>query len=137
MISIDVDAVVGYHSTALIVCASTGIFYEAQCGGMACTHPKAEGYVISLGDFMQDFDTCEFGCFDMDQDPLNRIELMEAANKYCASGESSFHKAIRFDYDRIEEAQEGWIPVKLNGKFRFPEIEFVNEIGFIHNFNCD
>jgi hypothetical protein len=135
MKAIEIESVV-CDGTALIVLHPTGIKYTAQCGGMGCTHPEAEGYVFGLGKFMQDFDTCEFGCHYMDRDVKYRNALRDAVNQYCQDN-PPFGNWIRFDDSRINEAQEGWIPVVLNGSFGFPEITFNGERGFIHNFNCD
>lgn len=136
MEAIEVESVVGEDQTALIVLKNTGVTYTAQCGGLACMHPKAEGYVISLGTFMQDFDTCEYGCCYIDQDEGHQNELMEAVNAYC-NNELPIHRMIRFDESRKSEALEGWIPVILNGHLRYQGVTFENDRGFIHNFNCD
>ena len=136
-VTIEVESVVGEDSTALIVLHATGVIYTAQCGGMACTHPKAEGYVLSLGSFMQDFDTCQYGCLYIDRDEKHQRELMAAVNKYCNMDNSSLGKVIRFDESSISQAQEGWIPVILNGHWPYHNVTFDNDSGFIHNLNCD
>lgn len=99
-------------------------------------HPEAEGYLLSLGSFMQDFDTCEYGCLYIDRDVESQKKLRDAVNEYCEDNQP-YGDLMRFDDSRILEALEGWIPVVLNGSLRFPEITFNGERGFIHNFNCD
>jgi len=56
-ILIGVEAVMS-EETPLIILKETGILYTAQCGGIGCTHPQADGYVLGLGKFAQDFDDC-------------------------------------------------------------------------------
>lgn len=136
MTLIEIESVVG-DNTALVVLAPTGVKYTAQCGGMACTHPEAEGYLLNLGGFMQDFDTCEYGCLYIDRDERHQKELRNATNEYCEDDDSIWGDVMRFDDSRITDAQEGWIPVTLNGSLRFPEITFNNDRGWVHNFNCD
>jgi hypothetical protein len=137
MKAIETDAVVGEGCTALIILKDTGVKYTAQCGGTGCTHPEAEGYLLGLGDFMQDFDTCEYGCNYMDRDVKYQYELMNAVNEYCEKNGGALGDAIRFDESRITEAQEGWMPVILNGVWPYHNVIFQNDKGFIHNFNCD
>jgi hypothetical protein len=62
---------------------------------------------------------------------------MEAFNAYCVSEGGPLGNAIRFDESRISEAQEGWIPVVLNGKWPYHNVTFENDRGFLHNWNCD
>jgi len=135
MKAIDVESVVG-EQTALIVLKETGVKYTAQTGGIGCYHPESEGYVISLGSFMQDFDTCVYGCFYIHLDIESQERLMKAVNRYCETN-APIGRVIRFDESRISEAMEGWIPVILKGSLMFPDINFNGEKGFIHNFNCD
>ena len=135
MTLIEIESVVG-DDTGLVVLAPTGIKYTAQCGGMACMHPEAEGYLLSLGSFMQDFDTCEYGCLYIDRNVESQKKLRDAVNEYCEDNQP-YGELIRFDDSRMSEVMEGWIPVVLNGSLRFPEITFNGEKGFIHNFNCD
>ena len=137
---IDSSYVIGTDDTALIVCMDTGIHYTAQCGGVGCTHPKAEGFLISVGKFAADFDTCKYGCSNLDlpESEDQRKQLATDFDKYAAEYTKSWRWKISFDWSRIDETQEGWIPVLLNGKLDdFEEFEFVNTPGFIHNGNCD
>ena len=135
MTLIEIESVVG-DDTGLVVLAPTGVNYTAQCGGMACMHPEVEGYLLSLGSFMQDFDTCEYGCLYIDRKIESQKKLRDAVNEYCEVNKP-YGDLIQFDDSRMSEAMEGWIPVVLNGSLRFPEITFNGEKGFIHNFNCD
>lgn len=135
-ISIGVDSVL-YDSTPLIILRETGIFYTAQCGGVSCTHPTAEGFVVSLGNFAQDFNDCAFGCQYISRDPVAQLKLAKAFDEYCIKEMQGMRFEIRFDFERINELQEGWIPVIINGFLSDCDVEFSNAKGIIHNGNCD
>lgn len=138
-IVIDVDDVVDEY-TALIVLAKTGIKYTAQCGGMGCTHPEAEGFVLPLAEFAQDFDDCSYGCWNLQYPEFeeNRNNLAIDFNTYCRIKLKKYrwqHIDIQFDMSRINQLQEGWIPVLMSGKYL--GIEFDNTQCIVHNGNCD
>lgn len=135
---IDIEYVVGEDQTALIVLEKTGVFYTAQCGGLGCTHPEAEGFVINVGRFASSFDTCKYGCsyLDMPECAEDRKTLAADFDNYAKEETKSWRWKIAFDWSRIDETQEGWIPVLLNGKVE-DMFEFENSPGFIHNGNCD
>lgn len=132
--SIDINHIIHEDHTALIVLAPTGIAYTAQVGGMLCDHPEAEGFLLSLGDAYNEVDACDYGCEYFQQDQEKVIQFAKdfdlAASKY------NRRYTIRFDHDRIKEAQEGWIPVVINGRFD-DGIYFNNEKGIIYTGNCD
>jgi len=136
---VPVDLVTG-DLTTLIILRSSGIFYTAQCGGIGCTHPSAEGFAIAVGEFAQDFDDCSFGCHyisDADNGEARQL-LGEAFDKYCLEKCDGWRWNIRFDFDRVAEVQEGWLPVIVNGVIdEFYDFAFQNAKGFIHNGNCD
>lgn len=135
---IEIDSVIPAGHTALIVLAPTGIRYTAQCDGIACSHPQAEGFVLNAGVFAADFNTCRYGCAGLscvDSDELRR-KLAEDFDKYAKEKTAYWRYKIRFDWSRIDETMEGWIPVVLNGKLE-DDLEFQDTPGFIHNGNCD
>lgn len=137
-IKIEIDYVVPVDDTALIVLAPTGISYTAQCDGLACSHPEAEGFVLNVAAFAADFDTCQYGCADLsmpDSEEM-RQKLAEDFDKYAKEKTAYWRYKIRFDWSRIDETMEGWIPVVLNGKLE-DDLEFQDAPGFIHNGNCD
>lgn len=133
-ITISVDLVCP-DQTVLIISHPSGIFYEAQCGGVGCLHLTYEGFVISLGSFMENFDDCKYGCY-------NIPEMIESRNNLAMNLDVAFQKhrsdyAIRFDFDRIDQLTEGWWPVVVSG-----EIDHWNHLkgefkGIIHIGNCD
>lgn len=122
------------EGTILIVSHPTGVFYESQSGGMSCTHPELEGYVINLGGFAEDLTGCEYGCQYLPDMPEKQKQFAEDFNRLCEVTKDWTYQ-ISFDYDRISELQEGWIPVKLNGKM--DEIIFNDTKAIIANGNCD
>lgn len=123
--------------TALIIRYDTGVKYKAQCGGLACAHPTLEGFVIGLGEFMSDFDDCNYGCCHIPELPVRRLELAKALDERLKEYTKKWRYQISFDFDRIEETMEGWWPVivegtiddwgSLRGKFW----------GILHTGNCD
>lgn len=137
---IDISYIVDVEDTALIVCMETGIYYTAQCGGVRCTHPESEGFVINVSNFASDFNTCKYGCeyLNMAEYEDNRKKLALDFEEYASKYTQGWRWKIAFDWSRIDQIQEGWIPVLLNGKLdEFEDFEFVNTPGFIHNGNCD
>lgn len=131
-IVVELDRVCKEDETPLIISHPTGVFYSGQCGGMSCRHPEFEGYVIGIGDFGQDFDTCQFGCLYMDDE--DKIKLSDAFDELCKETEKWIYK-IKVDRDRLNEMMEGWIPVIINGKM--DSVVFENTKGIIHLPNCD
>jgi len=137
---VSLERVVGWDDTALVLLKKTGVWYTAQCGGVSCTHPHAEGYAISIRDFAQDFDDCSYGCqyIGHKDNSEARMKLGKDFDTYCREKTKSWKWSIRFDFERVEETQEGWLPVIVNGMVDdFDDFIFENERGFIHNGNCD
>jgi hypothetical protein len=130
---IDVDNIVS--GTALIIAHPTGIFMTAQCGGVGCSHPSIEGFAIDLGSFMDDFDDCKYGCHHIPD--LSEEEKKRLASDIDAELSNFKPFMIRFDFDRIEEMQEGWWPIKVKGEIDKWNRTHIDSIGFIHNGNCD
>lgn len=134
-IKIDVYVVTG-NNTPLIINHPTGVFYTAQCGGIGGTHPEAEGFVIGIDNFLQDFNDCAYGCSYIGQDSELQTRLANALDEYCKIMCEYWGFKIRIDFDRLNEIQEGWFPVIVNGRVSdgfFAE----NAKGYIHNGNCD
>jgi hypothetical protein len=129
---IDVDRVV--DGTALIISYPTGITYTAQCGGVGCTHPVCEGFVLSLGSFMGSFDDCSYGCQHIeDLSEEEKKKLGKDINAQMLSESKNWSMSILFDFDRINQMMEGWWPVVVNG---FDDWGGTLR-GFIHTGNCD
>lgn len=136
---IDIRSVVG-ELNAIIILHPTGIKYTAQCGGIGCTHPQAEGFAISVGNFGEDFNDCSYGCAYLDAPDMEeaRKKLGSDFDDYCLDHTKSWRWNIRFDFDRVDEVQEGWIPVILNGKLDpFEDYTFQKTKAIFHGGNCD
>jgi hypothetical protein len=121
------------NDCALIICDKTGIFYEAQCGGVGCTHPRAEGVFLPLFDVAKDMDECSFGCSEITYDPnLQAIFANAIDDKLKKLPRFSFR--LRFDFARITELQEGWWPLVIKGiLYDIP----MNHKCYYHRGNCD
>ena len=129
------------NNTVLVVMAKTGVFYETQTGGTMCNHPEVEGFTISLGDYMGDFDDCSFGCGEIQYDEVAQGNLADALQKEFSKGDNGIYPEakIEFDYKRILDLQEGWWPVIVSGKLNGGILsdKKVNWKGYIHVSNCD
>lgn len=114
---IDVDDVV--ENTAIIISAPTGIFYSAQCDGVACSHPEYEGYAMPFGHFGQNLDDCSFGCSYLSRPGFEdeRKKLADAIDRNAINYSEDMTMKVRFDYSRLDELKEGWWPMLLDGKF--------------------
>lgn len=134
--TIDINNVIHEDHTALIVLAPTRVRYTAQVGGMNCDHPEAEGFLLSLGSAYNEVDACDYGCEYFQQD---KEKVRQFAKDFDASTEKyNIRYKISFDYERINEAKEGWIPVIINGVFdEQPRLSFNNQKAIIYTGNCD
>jgi len=133
MIKFDSEQVVT-DKTALIVKHPTGIVYEVQAGGIGCTHPKVEGFILDWGNLGQDFDDCSFGCAYISQDEGLRDKLAKALSEYLLKETERSTCQTLFDFDRVSELEEGWWPVVVIGKIAD---QSVNWKGYLHTQNCD
>jgi hypothetical protein len=116
----------------VIVLKKTGVIYTAQTGGLCCNHPTAEGYVLRSGNLAPSI--CHCICCSR----LGIVQLVEhvqaAINRYIAENKLSVQ--IKFDYERINEFQEGWWPLLVKGKyFDIPFNDWTKII--YHSGNCD
>ncbi len=127
---------------ALIICAPTGIIYTAQCGGMACQHPEAEGFFLPIWELLPDIDDHEYGCSDLTKSPRHdrpdlRQRLADAIDKGLSA---EFQRrplgfTLRFDHERIDELQEGWWPLRITGHLH--DVGPLDHRCYYHNGNCD
>lgn len=143
---IDLDKIQDFYSefqTVAIVLHKTGVLYTAQCDGVGCGHPHAEGFIIFLGNFAQEFNDCSFGCYQLSNKNCNdlRENLAKEFNVYCEKYFTAYPKlkyTIKFDDERINETMEGWIPVIINGLYDdWNKTYFNNCKAIIHTGNCD
>lgn len=133
MIEIETDRIC--EGTILIISHNTGVLYSAQSGGVGCAHPSLEGYAICLGGFAENLTGCEYGCSHLAEMPDAQKQFADIFNGYCNEETKRWTYQISFDYDRIKELQEAWIPVLLNGKM--DDVIFNNTKAIISNGNCD
>jgi uncharacterized protein DUF6210 len=93
----------------LIVKHPTGVWWEAQAGGVACTHPKAEGFFIPLT-----------------PDPEIRRLLCRLCCGNRRLGDSEIEKlapllkedlpCLEIDRNLSHESTEGWLHVKIDSE---------------------
>lgn len=124
---------------ALVICAPTGIFYTAQCGGIGCTHPSAEGFFLPLWDVAKDLDDCAFGCSSLTKSensdhPELRKKFADAIEAELAKL-SRFSFTLTFDYSRIDDLQEGWWPLRIHGTLH--DVGNLDHPCYYHRGNCD
>lgn len=133
-ILIDVEQLNAFSNVILIVSHPTGVFYTAQTGGVSCNHPECEGFAISLGSFLEEFDDCDYGCQYIDRLPEKQKQLADDLNKLFIAHTTGWRYQITFDYSRLNELQEGWWPVLVKGNLDTQPIDWK---GYIHTGNCD
>jgi len=124
-----------------LVLAKTGVKYTAQVGGVGCSHPEKEGYLLSLGTNI-DFDSCSYGCAYLtkyaNEDPkaaAGRNRLGFDFDVLCVEYFKGCKAGFRFDFDRVDETMEGWLPIKFHGKYNSQSLDGL--VGFFFNGNCD
>lgn len=139
-ILIDVDDIqFDEDSAALVVCTPTGIFYTAQCGGMCCSHPVAEGFFLPMWELLPEIDDCDFGCSHLTKSPQN--DRPDLRQKLAAAIDAGLQRvpqmsfSLRFDFDRIDELQEGWWPLRITG--RLHDVGPLDHRCYYHSGNCD
>ena len=157
---LDCDCLYPYQSGVCIICAPTGIVCTVQAGGLACSHPEAEGFPMpipqdeDLNKAIEEFNDCSWGCFlDVDTFDENfdkdehRIKYAKAIDEFLSSHiNGKFYLTImsfEFDYSRLTELMEGWWPVLVsfkNTEFNRnrEEIFYKNKFkGYLYFGNCD
>lgn len=127
------------NSVGIIVLAKTGVWYTNQSDGIGCSHPEAEGYLLrycELNDFV--FDDCSYGCHHISRDTELQEKLAEGIDKYFKSANWP-NINLKFDYWRISQTMENWIPVIVNYKGDiYNEVTLNNAPGILTGMgNCD
>lgn len=92
---------------------------------------------MNLGDFMEDFNDCSYGCSHLQQMPEQQKKLADELNQLLIAKTHKWRYQISFDYNRLPELMEGWWPVEITGildDWNKVEGRFV---GYIHTGNCD
>jgi hypothetical protein len=144
IIEIHADDIIGDGIGVAIICAPTGVFCTVQAGGQVCSHPRAEGYTITLHTFNKneflkaeaEFDDCAWGCHSslIGLEEMNTEELGSASKVFDWSYREEYALDIdkfindnlneklkepmhfSFDYSRLNELMEGWWPVLIHFK---------------------
>lgn len=129
------DYVIGHNSgfNALIVCSKTGFFFSVQADHHNCEQPMAEGFIIPVAlEFSIPEELCEYSS-RLTND--KRMEIAIDIDKGLFQYNNHFIHGIRFDFDRVEELMEGWIPVSFSTKpYRIDDKIYK---GYICSGNCD
>jgi hypothetical protein len=135
MIELNIDDFFDDYESAVIVCHPTGVKYTAQAGGVGCTHPSAEGFLLIMQDF--DINDCSFGCYCLNRLPDQREKLANLIHEMLIKSTKGGRKELEFDFSRVDDLQEGWWPVKIKASFGYLGDEPFRGIGWLHNGNCD
>jgi hypothetical protein len=136
-IIIDIEEVMPEDMTALVLMHPTGLYYTAQVGGVGCAHPEVEGFVLPAYRLCAELDTCEYGCHYISEDIEAQKRLARdfdiLAKEYC----KRLTFKVRFDYDRIEQTQEAFVPIIFEGTHSGITTEITTFKGFWVSGNCD
>lgn len=135
MIELDIDNFLDDYNSVLIVCYPTRVKYTAQAGGVGCTHPSAEGFLLIMQDF--DIDDHSFGCLNLGRLPGKRQELAALIHDILTRETNGCIKQLEFDFSRVDDLQEGWWPIKIKANFGYCNSETFEGVGWLHNGNCD
>lgn len=135
-----------------IICAPTSILCTAQVAGVACLHPKIEGYTVPIHSInpekfrknLDSFDDCKRGCdFVMcfEDEKIRRRNYARAVGKFLKeslNNKNAQQMLFTFDYDRIDELTEGWWPVIVQFSESFTNKPYDTKFkGYLHFGNCD
>lgn len=100
---------------AIIVKAETGLIYSNQVNGVACSHPRQEGFLVLLSPANKS------DIFSPDRWYKQMPELNDALYDEIESvlnGKYSFHWHVRdIRVDRAAKNYEAWIHVRFRGDF--------------------
>lgn len=158
IVELHADDCIGRHTEIIgiaIICASTGILCTAQVAGIACRHPKIEGYIIPLHSFntekfiknLESFNDCDWGCdfvynkIPFEGDKERRNDYANAVDSFLKenfNNKNAQQMLSYFDYDRIDELTEGWWPVLIQFSDCFTNKPYDTRFkGYLHFGNCD
>ena len=136
-------AMVRVGDTALLVKCSTNVFYTGKSDGCACGYPTCEGFFINIGEYLQDFNDCSYGCYQISENEDYKKRLAIDLEKYfkthkIKTDDTNFD--VSFDFERINELAEAWFPVIIKGiidDVNSPKPIAIDWLGYINTFNCD
>lgn len=120
MIEVDLSCVENMLP-GLIVRHPTGVVYGNQTAGTACAHPEVEGFFVplvgqaSLDDFTEAIHStiCDIWPEAPDVGGFGKNSI-EAKTAEIVAEQLKCHVGfLEFDFDRIVEMKEAWIPVKI------------------------
>ena len=136
-IIIDIEEVMPEEQTVLLLIHPTGLHYTAQVGGIGCSHPEIEGFVLPAYNLCAKLDTCSYGCCYISEDKDAQKNLAKdfdaLAQEYC----KDLTFKVRFDYERIEHTEEAFIPIIFEGRHCALTTKITKFRGFWVSGNCD
>ena len=89
----------------LVIEYPTGIFYENQCGGVACSQEEIEGVLVPLGLPREDAERFMTAPFPRAA-PVN-VEVADMLDEILAS--AAFAKYVKVDRSRLIDSCEAWV----------------------------
>lgn len=100
----------------VIIESPTGVIYTNQCGGTACTHPEAEGFLVLL-DYFDDEEAYKIladrwcgGEWGSPLPPEGELTELATLVEVCRICYNEIDLAL--DYDRMDKMWgEAWVPV--------------------------
>jgi uncharacterized protein DUF6210 len=94
----------------LILKHPTGVWWQGQAGGMACTHPEAEGVFIPLDVYDGISDALhEHCCWDTSLAKAQEIAVTRISK--CLSEHLPF---LHVDADFLADSTEAWLHVRID-----------------------
>jgi hypothetical protein len=116
---------------AVVVAAPTGVFYQQQCGGLACHQREQEGYLVPLGGLkflpdQGDVDPIELTAVFHEKDacrwsspgahlPVDRLhrlrELIASIPMWTNRGGADIRARLALDESHRSDLLEAWVPV--------------------------
>lgn len=105
------DVPMGYH---LLIPYPTGVYWDTQAGGLACSNPGVEGFLLPLGEPRSSIPHGP-GCWGSlkawkhEISPVERAGFEEIDRWLKGQG-----WGMEFDWERADLAEEAWWPVLLS-----------------------
>lgn len=119
----------GLNVPIVIIEHPTGIKYHGQVGGVTCSHPSIEGFLLPLNfqnwSYLEEL-SCEGCCMNSPIDEQTKEILL----KNWPSQEGSEYR-ILLDEDRLSAGTEAWFPIKIVEGRELREYEDKTERDFL------
>ncbi|MCL2090676.1 MAG: DUF6210 family protein [Micrococcales bacterium] len=121
-VCLDPDGMASDSWLYVVLHAQTGVIYQQQYGGSACLQGQVEGYLVPVhgphglaglrslfeGHF-RGVGTCNYRWQDEELDALR--ESVQRICFWACDGQNEVPHALRPDEQRLDDADEAWIPV--------------------------